>query len=326
MLFSHKRTILFINKEEIRWIKGRMPDGKFYGQVQFLPWSEKNLSVALENIEQNFPKKIRLVVGEEFSYVTNFKKIDKKSSIISEAQVFIPEKLQDGWDSCERDSGNIQFMAVQQRLLIIIKKAFSERQLQIEAIEVESISIARIILAEKNEAFIFAKNESKIILGIAQNDEVLATRIFSIFPAKEEIEKFIEYVSKQKDISVTRAFVQDKTGNLVKIFADIDLDVKESELDPMLGICCKKDITGRDKDVLNILLNKHKSENVSCNEKKYLTKREKIIAIIFLMIVLGGVFAVYYIKKIRQNTVRIKQTVQIIQVEKNNQAGLVWEK
>jgi len=322
MIFSHKRTILFINREKIQWTTGRVPDGKLFGEVNFLPWSEKNLSAALDNIADKFPKKIRIVVGEEFSYVTHFAKNDKKNPIISEAQVLIPEKLQDGWDSREADSGDVQVMAVQQELFAILKKALAEKNLQVEAIEAESVSIARMIQEEKNTAFIFARNNGKIILGIAQGSEILATRIFAKLPEKEYIKEFISYVAKPKNISITRAYIQDKTGSLMKIFGDLGLEGREGELDPMVGICRKKDLTGRDKDVLNIFLNSsNKAENRKVIGKKRVSLREKILLIVFLLVIAGGAAGIYYVQKSRQKSVKAKPVIQNVS---SDQAGLKW--
>ncbi len=324
MIFSHQRTILFIDKEKIQWVAGRIPGGKLFGEVQSLSWSEENLAVALDEVAKNFPKKLRIVVGEEFSYVTHFSKQDKKSLIIDEAQVLIPEKLQDGWDSREENSGDIQVMAVQQWLFSILEKALLERDLQVEAIEAESIAMTRMIHEDKGKAFIFAKNNGKIVLGIAQDGEVLATKIFFKLPEKDYVEEFISYVTKPKNISIERAYVQDETGNLAKIFKSLKLEVRDEELSPMLGICRKTDISGRDKDVLNIFLGKSgKAESKNGREQKRANLREKILLAVFLLVIASGAAAVYYMQKSRQKTVK---TTPVTQKVSSDSSGLQWGK
>ena len=198
MIFDHYRTILFINKEKIRWAKGQAPGGKVFDPVQELPWSEKNLRSALEDIAARFPKKIRIVVGEEFSYVVSFPKDKKSGSVISEARVLIPESLQDGWDSCEGQSDNVQVMAVRQEFFLALKKALWEAKSRVEAIEAESVSLSRVIPESKNETIFAARYDEKILLTVTRNGLVIATKIFFQLPEKEKIQEFVDYISNQK--------------------------------------------------------------------------------------------------------------------------------
>ncbi|KKR21922.1 MAG: hypothetical protein UT50_C0002G0013 [Candidatus Moranbacteria bacterium GW2011_GWA2_39_41] len=324
MLFSHKRTILFINKEKIQWVAGQVPKGKLLGEVQSLPWSEENFIVALDEIFNKFPKKLRIVIGEEFSYVTHFQKNDKKTSIVSEAQAFIPEKLQDGWDSCEEKTGDIQIMAVQQKIFTMLKKEIYHRSLQVEALEIESVSIARMLHEEKNKCYIFARNSGRIILGIVQDGEILASRIFSKLPDQEYVKKLVDYIARPKDVPIEQVFIQDKTGKLSVMLKSLGFKVLDGELDPMIGICRKLDLTGRDKDVLNIPLNQSNGAGNNNGENNgSMNLREKILLIIFLLSVVGGSAFVYYTKKIKPGVVKIAPSFQNIE---SDPTGLRWGK
>lgn len=325
MLFSHKRTILYITKENIQWVCSRVPDGKFLSEAKSLPWSAGNLDVALDDIISRFPRKIRIVVGEEFSYVTHFQKNDKTGSIMAEAQNFIPEKLQDGWDSREEKSGDVQIMAIQQELFAILKKSVTNRDIHVEAIEAESVSIARIIQAKESGVFIFAKNKGKIIFGIAQGSEVLATKIFSELPDKEQIKKFIDYATVSKGSAPIYVYIQDKSGDLVKNMKELGYEVREAEMSPMLGISHKNDLNGRDRDVLNIFLGQlSKGENRHEIKKGHLNLREKILLGIFVAVILGGVAVIYYVQKNRQKSVQMAPTTQ--PGANMDQSGLKWAK
>ena len=254
MIFSHYRTIIFISKEKILWAKIKIPSGKIFGLVWALPWSEENLQTAFADIKKKFPRNVRVVVGEEFSYVTHFKKAGSENNLASEAQILIPENLQGAWDTREGDSGLVQVMAVQQKFFSTLEKIIFEAGLKVEAVETESIAISRMIPAEKNKAVLFARYEEKILLGVVQYGLVLATRIFFKLPDQKEVKEFLDYVSSQKSVSFESVYVQDKTGELTKIFQQFKLNVQEALLNPMLGICRKKDIRGDDKKVLNILM------------------------------------------------------------------------
>ena len=122
MIFFNQRTIIFINKNTIYWANGRVPSGKFLSAIKKIAWSKENLRLAITDIVASFPKKLRIVVGEEFSYMTLLKSEKKKDSIVVEAQNIIPEKLTDAWDSANGDAGMVQVMAVQQNFFADLKK------------------------------------------------------------------------------------------------------------------------------------------------------------------------------------------------------------
>ena len=320
MFFSHSRTILFIDKEKIRWAKGQAPNGKIFGSIQELPRSENNWHLALENIAANFPRKIRIVAGEEFSYVVGFQKNGKNGEIISEAQALIPEKLQEGWDSSESQSDNVQVMAIQQEFFSALKKILSNSKLQVEAIEVESISISRLIPKNNGQAILVARNDGKILLEAVQGGLVIATKIFWKLPEKEKIQEFINYLSSQKNTTPSLVYIEDKTGDLISIFQSLGLAIQEKVLNPLIGICQKKDLSGQDKKILNIFLNQEASES---NTSHGLAFREKVILIVFLVVFLGGMALVYFIIKTKGKDVKMNSPVQKIQ---EDQAGLRWDK
>lgn len=337
MIFSHKRTIIFIDKEKIRWAQGKAPAGKILGAVQSLPWSEKNLGLALAEIADKFPKHVRVVIGEEFSYVSSLQKVKGRGTVLSDIQPLIPENLRDGWDSREGNANDVQVMAIQQDFFAILKKTFADTKLKVEAVETESVAVNRSIPAEKNKVVLFARYDGKILLGAARGGLILATKVFSKFPEQEKIKEFMDYLSNRKNISIDSAYVQDKTGDLIKIFKDLNLEVREKSLDPMVGICQKKDINGRDKDVLNIFLNaesnnpENKKEDRKGNKqengrenKKHMQLREKILLITFLVIIVGGAAFVYRVYKSRQATVvKTKPAVKNTPID---QPGLDWGK
>lgn len=313
MLFSRERSIIFINREKIRWAKMQVPSGKLLGVIQEAVCSEENLRLALADIAKNYSNKARIVVGEEFSYVTLFQKGDEQKTTLGEAQALIPENLESGWDSKDGGGRNVQVMAVQQQVFAVIKKALLENKIEAEAMEAESISLSRMIPSEKDRVALFARFDEKILLEVVQNGIVLATRIFFQLPTKEKIQEFLDYVSSRNNITFETAYVQDESGELVKVFQALGINIQESLLDPMVGICQKKDIAGSDKEVLNIILEKE-AKKAEINVKKSLaipsTLREKILLVSFLIIFLGGMAVSYYIYQARQKTGKISPQSQ----------------
>jgi hypothetical protein len=294
MLFSHERALIFIDREKILWTKGLVPSGELLGGVQEVACSEENLQVVLADIAQNFPDRVRIVVGEEFSYVTRFQKKNGKSLTLGEVQALIPEKLEEGWDSKDGDADNVQVMAVRQQVFSVLQRLLLENNIKVEAIEAESISISRTVPEAKDNAILLARSDGKVLLEVVNNGMVLATRIFFQFPVKEKVQEFLDYASGRKNIAPVAAYVQDGTGELAKILQELGLDVQERVLDPMAGICLKKDIAGRDADVLNILPGK---EGIGIGEegkRESLALREKVLLAAFITVLLGGAAIAYF--------------------------------
>jgi len=254
MIFSKRCTILFISKEKIRWAPGQVPSGKILGEVKEVAWSEENLHVALKDIASNLSKRVRIVIGEEFAYAAYLKKDEQGSDIRSAAQSRIPEKITDGWDTQMKADGDIQAMAIQEGLFASLKKLFREMRLKAEVIETESVALSRMLPAKKGEAVIFAKQDGKFLLGAARDSAVLATEVFSSPPSTEDFRKFTEYVSGRYGVAIGQMFVTNSENCDREVFRSLGLIISETPLDPMEGICKKKDIRGRDADVLNIAL------------------------------------------------------------------------
>lgn len=302
MLFSRVRTIIFINREKIRWTKGRVPAGQLLEVPQEVVCSEANLQTVLAEIIEHSPKKVRIVVGEEFAYVTRLRKVEMAGQIETAIQSLIPENLDEGWDSKDEGANHVQVMAIQQQVFAVLKKALLENKLRLEAMEAESVSISRMVAASKDEAVLLARYDGKVLLEVVRNGSVLATRIFFQFPSQEQIQEFLDYMISQKSIVFKTIYLQDESGELAKIFQALGLNVQAITLDPMVGIGQKKDIDGPDSEVLNIIL----GENEKSQEAGHLadgatgrTLREKILAVLFGIILLGGLAVAYYLYQSR---------------------------
>lgn len=333
MLFSKKRALLHITKEKIRWALGAVPDGKILG-VKELPWSGENLVTVLKDIEKNFPRKVRVVVGEELSYVTSFQKKDKKIPILNVARALIPENLQDGWDSREIAGDEIELMAVRQDFFQMLERAFAQTKLKVEALEAESVAICRLIEMKKDQAALFVKRQQEVLLGVAQNGVVVATKIFPVWPDKDQVAEFLQYVAEQKKAVAKIAYVEVGEKESAVALRALKMEVREIALDPLAGISRKKDISGRDKDVLNIFLEKKVSteakvaKNVfqkteSADKKSASRKKEKILVVIFLVVIIGGAISVYLMQKSRQEKAATKRQSPSVE---NEASGLEWGK
>jgi hypothetical protein len=297
MLFSKKRTILFINNEKITWALGEVPSGNLF-DVRELPWSEENLNVALGDIASNFTKKVRVVFGEEYSYVTRIinshKKIEK-----ADAQSLIPEELDEAWDTSGAGEKS-QLMAVQQKIFSLLKKDLVERKIEVESLEAESVAIARIISKiDKSGSFLFVKSSNKDIIGIVKEGMVVFTKVYPKSFTSEEMADFVKYVSAQNGINFEQAYVDGDVARIGGILNGMNVAVQEMVLNPMVGAGQKNDIAGSDEKVLNIVFGEPESVAPEKKESNF-SRKEKILLIAFLAVILISSVAVFLILKSRK--------------------------
>jgi len=295
MMFSNRRTILSINKGNILWTKGAVPSGKLVGEMSKKPWSEENLAAAVADIAERFPRRVRVVVGEEFSYATSFAK--EKADISSEVHSRIPENLKEGWDYQQKNADAVEIIAVQEKLFSLIRKLFSEAGLIAEAIETESASISRLLPKAKNTAVLFARYDSVVLGGAAQGRRVLTAQVFDEFPDAHAIAEFTDYVAGRFNVPFERAYVQAEETELESIFQGNGIAVEKIPLDPMVGICKKKRLRGRDSDVLNIRLDAIKKEKQA---KSPMARREKILLAVFILVFVACAVFIWHMLQSRK--------------------------
>jgi len=321
MLFSQERTILYISKEKIIWVLAKIPAGKIIGQAHDLLWSEDNLRRALFEIRDKFPKILRIVIGEEWAYVMSLEKNEAGKQTEISVRSRIPENSNIAWDAKAVAEGTAQVMAVQENFLSGLKKVISESGLRAEAVEIESVSISRLMEKKKEGATLFLKKNGKVIFGAIENGAVIFTKIFSRFPAKNEIGEFLEYVSGKTGSSFQDICVSGATEEESSALREFNLNVEKSFLEPLAGIAQKKDIRGKDENVLNINLAYVEKEDKKEKDHKR-GRREKILLIIFIADLVLGALAIYFILRSRQKTPQKNQTSAQIQRESSS---LIWQ-
>jgi len=295
MLFSSSRTILSINKGSICWTKGKAGSGKLVGETCKKPWSEENLAAAVADIAKRFPQRVRVVVGEEFSYATSFTK--EQTDISNEVHSRIPENLKEGWDYQQKNTNGVEIMAVQEKLFSLIRKLFSEAGLVAEAIETESASISRLLPEAKNTAVLFARYDAVVLVGAVKDGSVLAAEVFDEFPVVKDIMEFTDYLAGRFGVPFDRVYVQEGEEELEKVFREVNLQVEKIVLDPMVGICKKKRLRGRDSEILNIRLDAVQKEK---HAKKPMELREKILLGAFILVFILCAVFIYYILQSRK--------------------------
>ena len=289
MIFSKDITTIFITRRHIR-AAVFSTKGRAKTEVQTYVWDKENIDVVLKEIFSNGPKEVRVVFGEEFSYVTAVP-IGKKNreEIRRSAQEIIPEKLENNWDFKKEKSSETQFQvaAIKPEIFEFFQKKFKESGLKIEAIEPQSVSLAR-VLPERGLALFMCEDDDKILLGAVSDSTLETAQITSEGNVTADFRRFREYVKKKfsKDPSVV--FVGPKMNMSAGTFVDKDIEIRSFNPDPLRAVAIKENISGADWQVMNI-----DPENISITPEKEISgesnfsKREIILAIIFI----GGLLA-----------------------------------
>jgi len=91
--------------------------------------------------------------------------------------------------------------------------------------------------------------------------------------------------------------VQGGEEDLEKVFQESGLSIEEMALDPMVGICKKRDLRGRDGDVLNIRLNEIK---IGKQKKNPMELREKILLVSFIVVFIACAAFIFIILQSRK--------------------------
>jgi hypothetical protein len=252
MFFSHNITTLFVTVGEIRSAVFSSR-GKLILEEKIYDWTEKSLPTVLGDIAARGPQKIRVVFGEEFSYVLALKFSDKsREKMFPEAQDNIPDVLSNNWDFQKENDPDFpsQVAAIQQHLFDFFISKLKEANFQIEAIEPQSVALARLL--PKSGVFLFAVKYEKVLFGAVRNGVVTATFVASDDDAIVAFENFLSYVKKKCKEVPKKVFVSSNINKKTDVFSRNNLSAEIYNLDPLMGIALKKDIKGEDWKVLNI--------------------------------------------------------------------------
>jgi hypothetical protein len=287
MIFSHKITALFITRGKIRsavFSSG----GKKIGEEKVYDWTPETLTSVLNKIVANEPNRARIVFGEEFSFVIAPKFSQKtRGEFLEEARNAIPDTIENNWDFRKENDQNFsaQVAVIDHQLFDIFSSSIEKTGFSLEAAEPQSISLAR-LLPQKG-LFLFVARDEKVLLGAVKNSVVVATHIASPERTFVAFEAFLSYVCKKCAACPDKVFVSDGIDTNSNIFSKNNLQAETFNLNPLLGVAMKKDISGKDSFVLNIDLKKIVSPEKKMKQpRQRIAPREKILIVLLISAVL----------------------------------------
>lgn len=207
---SSEKDILIITPSKLRGVRV----GESVIQRVELDWTPEKLSQALATVRAALSKRIRLVLGDSFTYISSVPLAETSSSeeernAAGESfQLLIPEKLSEtSWDYCAfeipatketstRPRRYAEIIALTGSFARTVIPAIKEAGFRIETLEPESVSFARLLQTEDTCSMLVAKSESSFLIAGIIRGHVLAS-FSSIAELSDtvilEAKRFLEY-------------------------------------------------------------------------------------------------------------------------------------
>jgi hypothetical protein len=299
-MFENKKLVLFITKSKITVSSvtiGSNPTEKIIGQFD---WTPDTLDNALLRIKRITNDNIRILLSEDFVYVVNFSLPSSspldRDLVRQKAQPLIPENLRETvWDFKEiltplapfnkSPTTIIQVVAVVKTLFETLSTSIAKVYLHIEAIEPLSYALARFTI-QHDKPFLFVYIDEEILLVLAQKEAVLATERLNNIDANA-INQFTAFTKDKLAIEPQNIVFCGNTKNInLQQYQNANLKVEIQNISPAISLAYKKDIKGKDKDVLNLgllkILGKEKNPPIKIPDQpkqvSTITNKESSIA------------------------------------------------
>jgi hypothetical protein len=268
-LFRNKTIILSINKDTIQ--VGSVKNGKnpSFEEFKQYPYKDSNLPQVLSQIHKEWgASKIRVIISEDLAYVLSFpvdtKETDDRDYIEKKLKEYIPEVISDiTWDYKHIqdftiaisgvEKSVIQVIATQTKFIQKLSTAIKDSQLKAEAIEPLSVALARVLQNDPEPVAILYKDKTTTRL-IAYRGLVLVSQVMNTEKLGENLKQLTRYAWEHFSIKPTKVYLAGDISEIPqeKIARITGLSVEQRDLNPMFGMATKKDLKGKDEDVLNI--------------------------------------------------------------------------
>lgn len=261
-MFKSKKTIIYLTKNKLRagFVTTR-PPLKATDLIES-DWSLENLGQVLAQVKIKLKaKKIRVLVGEELSYVVSLAipktEVKEKDAIKLKLQEVIPENLDESvWDFKEtaqtKDKKIVQVVAFVKSFFEVLSAGLNQAGIEAEAIEPTSLALARLTETEKQPHLIIHKSLEALAL-VADHGLVVASETFDSQVNLPKIGQLLDFVSRHFNITPAKVILSgDMEGFDTKQLEAKDRQIEQKNLDPMIGLALKQDLKGKDEEVLNL--------------------------------------------------------------------------
>ncbi len=306
-MFANKKSILFITKS-----RGKVTNVSLGGRpaetvVGEFDWSKETLSKSLAKFAKAGGNTIRIVLSEDFAYVTLLSfppnKIINGEIIRQKAQELIPQDLnQTVWDYKEilnafpKTSRKIQVVACVRDLFETLSASVNEARLYAEQVEPLSVSLAR-FTKNHQETILFVYIYNEIFLSLVKKEAVLATKRLDPPLTKEKLDEFAKYSKDQMGLEPEKIIFCGNMGGInLKDYQTENIKIEIQDLSPTISLAYKDPIKNKNEKELNLPLMKTAKPSSAINSqvKKQKSLNLWVLGIIFLLVIISAEIFLYF--------------------------------
>lgn len=268
-MFKTKKTIISISRGKLR--AGNVavrPPVKIDGLIE-VDWTPETLDQVLTQVKKALKAKtVRVVVGEDLSYVVSVSipkdppasgqdETSEREAVKQKLQELVPENLDEAvWDFREvaetHESKVVQVVAIVKTFFENLSLGLQKANLAVEAIEPTSYALARLTENEKQPHLIVHNGQTATAL-VADHGLVVASEMFGAQITMVKIGQLLDFAQEHFNITPGKIIL---SGNMEGVDAKQleakDREIEQKDLDPMIGLAFKKDLKGKDENVLNL--------------------------------------------------------------------------
>ncbi len=261
MLFSHTRTVFYPALESVRAASGDLRTGVISRESVF-SLTDEGLSGALRTASGEYASPVRLIVPEEYLYLTQVEISATEASrtrLIKSVDAVFPETLSDlAWDFeviAEQDGrATVEISGVTKDFGVLLKEALAESGVHLEAVIPESYALARALPTDEAVLFIHTR-QGGTILSLARARRIVSSITLDHHPVVTELADFITFGKTHKQFVPEKLFLSGIEAQSEE-FSSLGLDIVPADLplDPVRGALLLDLSSNRDADRLDLPL------------------------------------------------------------------------
>lgn len=295
-MFNASKIIVSITKIKIYVSVVKLGTPPSIEKCEEFAWTGETIATVLQTIKKKFGTSVRILFSDEFVYVTTVKTDTPQSatrqSIQRQAQEQIPEDMnKTSWDYRVYPEF-IQVAVLNTVIYNQITEAVKKADIDIEAIESCSSSLARLVALEK-EPLLLVYQEDLPLLITVQNGVALTATVIHEPLTGAHVEQAVRFSQDQFSITIKKIIKTETIGDIFTSDFFKDISIESKQFAPALGMAMKTDVKTPDADSLNLEID---STSVK-HQSRFSYLLHLLFFCVFVVIVSGVYFGQKYFMK-----------------------------
>ena len=275
-MFSNSTIILSFFKNTISVYEVKFKNGK--GEIKEkgqTAWKEETLTPIFKSLKKKFGNRFRILLPERKTYLKLLSLTQYELTrplVLSKMQETVPEVVEGtsfDWKivAKNRDEYLVQAIAINAKYMKQIIKSIKEANIEIEAIEPVSFALSRLTKDEKEPHVAISNLDEKVICACFKGEVYESLIIEPADKFDEAIKHFINFVNEKWQLKISK--------------------VIDTNLNPIESLAIKKDIKGKDAEVLDLaIVGQNLKDNAFDNSKMKKSHVFKIFVLLIFMLFL----------------------------------------